>query len=318
MNYSARRKRSTTIKKAPLFSSSLIRQWSIADTTKIDFSGPDKKTPEDSILDNVDRSCLFSKPGAREDCSICCVALPQFDKCQYQSCCGNILCLGCIVGVAEKQLEKNMIKGTDRLPLCPFCRTPAATSVEQAIDRLQRRVNTDPNDHHALFILGSLLCDDEYGQILPQDVDRGIKVLRQSCKLGNIDACAYLGCAFNPLSRRVYRGVEKNLLTSIRYYEQAAIGGHMWSRYNLAVCHDRFYFDIDTTKKHLIMAANQGHDLALDDVKRAYMNGVVEKDEYASALRAHYQSKTDLRSDQRTDAEEKVGDRNVSDRWVVF
>ena len=45
--------------------------------------------------------------------------------------------------------------------------------------------------------------------------------------------------------------------------------------------------NISTGKKHFMIAAAQGNDLALENVKQGYMKGHVTKDDFAKALRAH-------------------------------
>lgn len=293
-----------------LFPSMLKPQWNVS-------VKPMPKPNIDELNLNIDKSLLFSQPKSNDDCDICCVKLPEFNKCQYQSCCGKVLCLGCIVTVAEEQMKKNIIKGTHKSPACPFCRTGAVKSIREAFDRLEARIEAYPDDSRALFVLGCLCCEGEYSTIT-QDIDRGIRLLRRASELGSIDACASLGNAFNPLERTMYIGVERNLLTSVQYYEKAAIGGHVWSRFNLGVLNNTFYFDGSVTMNHFIIAAKQGHDHALKAVKIGYIAGVVEKEQYALTLRAHFKSKTDIESDRRKDAEQRIRINELGEHWVIF
>jgi hypothetical protein len=297
-------------KSGTLFPGMLNPQWNAS-------VKPMPKPDIDELNINIDKSLLFSQPKSNDDCDICCVKLPEFNKCHYQSCCGNVLCLGCIVTVAEQQIKRNIIKGTNKLPACPFCRMGAVTSISEAYDRLEARVKAYPNDSRVLFVLGCLCCEGEYSTIA-QDIDRGIRLLRKASELGSIDACASLGNAFNPLERTMYIGVERNLLTSVQYYEKAAIGGHVWSRFNLGVLNYTFYFDRSVTMNHFIIAAKQGHDVALKAVKIGYMAGDVEKEQYASTLRAHFKSKTDIESDRRKDAEKRIRITELGEHWVIF
>ena len=62
---------------------------------------------------------LFKQPPPREECDICMLPLPIDPAEQkYQSCCGKVLCMGCIHAAYT----------ADNRRLCPFCRTPEATS----------------------------------------------------------------------------------------------------------------------------------------------------------------------------------------------
>lgn len=60
----------------------------------------------------------------------------------YMSCCGKMICLGCICAVE---------KGNRTMP-CPFCRTPAAMSDEEVMERMNKRIAA--NDPNAYYVLG--------------------------------------------------------------------------------------------------------------------------------------------------------------------
>ena len=51
---------------------------------------------------------------------------------------------------------------------CPFCRTPKATSYEEVIERLKRRMEV--GDAYAFFIMGGYYSGGQNG--LPQEVPR--------------------------------------------------------------------------------------------------------------------------------------------------
>ena len=58
--------------------------------------------------------------------------------------------------------------------------------------------------------------------------------------------------------------------------------------------------NISTGKKHFMIAAAQGNDLALENVRdMGYMRGHVSKDDFAKALRAHQHAQDEMYSDQR-------------------
>jgi len=106
---------------------------------------------------------------------------------------------------------------------------------------------------------------------------------------------------------------EKDEKKEMYHLEKAAICGHIEARYNLAICekmHDR----IDRAVKHWIIAANMGHDDSLENLKlvyreglpaspRIYREGLVSKEDFASALRAHQTAVDATKSPQRETAE---------------
>ena len=75
---------------------------------------------------------LFKTPPPRDECPICLLPHPINKSEQYfQSCCGKIICGGCMYGVVEH----------DDRELCPFCRAPGATTIEgEWVERLRKRV----------------------------------------------------------------------------------------------------------------------------------------------------------------------------------
>mgnify|MGYP000184238260 CR=1 FL=1 len=51
--------------------------------------------------------------------------------------------------------------------------------------------------------------------------------------------------------------------------------------------------------KHWMIAAGVGVDKSLKEIQKGFMNGHVTKDEFEKALRAHKESKDEMKSDQR-------------------
>ena len=69
---------------------------------------------------------LFKESSARDECPICLLPLPlENSEHRYQPCCGKILCCGCIHATYI----------ADNRYLCPFCRTPEATSEGEIVER---------------------------------------------------------------------------------------------------------------------------------------------------------------------------------------
>jgi len=59
----------------------------------------------------------------------------------------------------------------------------------------------------------------------------------------------------------------------------------------------------DRAVKHWIIAANMGYDGPLENLKLEYREGLVSKEDYASALRGHQTAVDATKSSQRDEAE---------------
>ena len=93
---------------------------------------------------------LFKQPPA-EDCSICFLRMPTLDTgWRYQSCCGKVICNGCIYSPVYDNQGNEVDKHK-----CPFCRTPTPTSYEEMIERLKKREHLD--DPFAVFHIGTTI-----------------------------------------------------------------------------------------------------------------------------------------------------------------
>jgi len=85
--------------------------------------------------------------------------------------------------------------------------------------------------------------------------------------------------------------------------EEAAIRGHPDARFNLG-CEEEGNGNMQRAVKHFIIAANLGHDKALDAVRENFVDGFVSKEDFESALRGHHQAALDATKSEQTDAAE--------------
>ena len=85
------------------------------------------------------------------------------------------------------------------------------------------------------------------------------------------------------------------------YYQLAAIGGNVLSRYNLG-CLEEEAGNMSTAFKHHIIAAGCGDNDSLKKIRELYVNGHATKDDYANALRAHQKYIDGIKSAQRDEA----------------
>ena len=102
---------------------------------------------------------LFKQPSPEEDCPICFIRLPSLHTGhKYMSCCGKVICSGCIY-VYKGKTSEDALDG-----LCPFCRTPAFPSVHEDISKmLGKRIEL--NDALAIHNLAWLYNNGQYGYV---------------------------------------------------------------------------------------------------------------------------------------------------------
>ena len=97
-------------------------------------------------------------------------------------------------------------------------------------------------------------------------------------------------------------GVEKDQKKAMYHLEEAAIGGHPEARCNLGVSEIRSGRR-ERAAKHYIIAANLGDDVSIARLKEYFTMGVVSKENYAAALRAHQTAVDATKSPHRERAE---------------
>ncbi|KAK1733477.1 hypothetical protein QTG54_015892 [Skeletonema marinoi] len=101
------------------------------------------------------------------------------------------------------------------------------------------------------------------------------------------------------------KGVEKDGKKELHHLEQAVIGGHPRARYNLGRIEEK-NGRMGRAVKHWIIAAKLGHDYSVDALKDSYEDGLVSKEDFAAALRAHQAAAEATKSPQREAAEEEA------------
>eukprot|EP00984_Skeletonema_dohrnii_P007349 scaffold2660_cov116-Skeletonema_dohrnii-CCMP3373.AAC.4 len=165
-------------------------------------------------------------------------------------------------------------------PTCPYCRTPIPETKAEADRNSMKRA--EANDPVALRQMGASSSSSV-----------SFEYLAKAAKLGDVDAHNRLSFLYLNGS-----GVEKDERKGIYHLEVAAIGGHPEARYHLAMQEGRRR-KIDRSVKHLIIAANLGHDKSIQKLMVAYKAGWVDKEEFAAALRSHHAAVVAMKSPQR-------------------
>jgi len=237
---------------------------------------------------------LFKPPPPREDCPICMLPLPfEYRTLAYRVCCGAVLCAACFEE-SKRVIEKtNVKKRKKKLPLlefcCPFCREPMDESHEKAIIRLRKRIElNDVVAHHCLaqsYLGGS----DGF----PKDQRKAFELFLRATELGSLHAPVIVAECFGE-----GRGVNMDAAKEKHYLKVAAKRGDMLGRHCLGMV-EWNGGNKSLAMKHWLISAAAGHDESLRQIKEGFMNGFVNRDEYAYALRTHQKVRDDAQSEER-------------------
>ena len=234
---------------------------------------------------------LFKDPPPREDCPICFLPLPiAADKQSFKSCCGKIICLGCIHAMAMEDIKKG--KKKEEIDMCPFCRTLRPSSDEEGIERLKRQMEKGNAD--AIYNFAVYYARGTNG--MPQDWVKANELYLKAGEFGCSMAYHNLGNSY-----AIGRGVEVDNEKAKHYIELAAMMGYVRARHYLG-CVEEGAGNHQRAYKHFIISARAGDNESLDKVKQGFRSGYVTKDEFESTLRAYHEIQTEMKSDMRADS----------------
>eukprot|EP00979_Chaetoceros_neogracilis_P011360 scaffold2769_cov157-Chaetoceros_neogracile.AAC.3 len=221
---------------------------------------------------------LFKQPLPNEDCPICFLRLPiEEDQNTYQSCCGKMLCSGCVYAHSVAAADTERYK-------CVFCRTESSSSDAEYIERMKKRVKA--NDAHAMVNLGVYYQLGMMG--LRQDHWMALELYHESAKLGNKNAHFALSGST----------VEKDTRKATYHLQLGAMAGNTHARHNLG-CDEYNAGNMDRAYKHWMISANDGYDVSMKVVQEGYKNGFVTEDDYAKTMCAYDNSIDEMKSDDR-------------------
>jgi len=236
---------------------------------------------------------LFKQPPPLEDCPICVMRLPSLESGRvYMSCCGKIICSGCVHAFRLRITKKEH-------DVCPFCRTPMATSHVETMKRLGKRI--DLNDSNAINNMGCHYAGGHLG--LPRNFAKALELWHRAAELENAESYYAIGNAF-----KFGDGVQVNEKKAIHYWELAAKGGHRLARHNLGNMEGR-KGNIDRALKHWMIAVKDGDSKSLEGIKRMHEYGHATKDDYTNALQSYQAYLNEIKSDKRDEAAFDTNDR---------
>mmetsp|Transcript_22663 Transcript_22663/g.65256 ORF Transcript_22663/g.65256 Transcript_22663/m.65256 type:complete len:351 (+) Transcript_22663:161-1213(+) len=241
--------------------------------------------------------CLgpLEEPPPREECPICMRVLPIEEELgSYMTCCGKILCSGCLLE-QEKRLDALNAERT-----CAFCRTVAAKSPEEQHQRELRRMVM--KDRVAILGVALNFRDGCVGPsrstgIVPVDKAKSVELLRQAADLGSEGAHYRLGM----LHQTGEMGVTINEAKAMSHYEEAAERGHVFSRHNLGVV--AYGGDNKTlAMRHFRIAAAAGYGQSIDGLILCFEDAVMRHSDLAESLQARDRAQLEMKSEARDHA----------------
>ena len=209
-------------------------------------------------------------------------AFMQMQKWKENSCCGKVICSGCIYA--------GVMVGDDKL--CPFCRAPTPSS--KASIKLTKKC-IDVGNAQSIYNVGCCYAEGTYG--LQHDWGKALELWYQSAELGHTLAYHNIGNSY--LNGR---GVERDTKKAIHYWELATMGGDAMARYNLGCFEEEDAGNMSRSLKHHMIAAGFGYDRSLKKIRECYVNGYATKDDYAKALRTNQKYIDGIKSAQRDEA----------------
>jgi len=231
---------------------------------------------------------LFKQPPPKDDCPICFLRLPTLQTgYRYQTCCGKVICNGC----AHAPLFDNQGNKVDNQK-CPFCRTPKPSSEKEAIKRMKERV--EANDPNAIYNLAIDYRDGTCGY--SQDYTKALEVYHRAADLEFTAAYSSIGYAYDN-----GQGVKVDEEKAKHYWELAAMGGSVQSRYNLGN-NELYAGNMDSALKHYMIAVRSGDAESVEVIQEMYTDGYATKDDYMEALRSYQVYLGEIKSDQRDKA----------------
>ena len=232
---------------------------------------------------------LFKQPPPKEDCPICILLLPTlWTGHRYMTCCGQLICSGCVHAPVYDQHGNEMPKKT-----CPFCRTPFPKSTVENTQRKMKRV--EAKDAQAMHSIGCCYAAGKDG--FPEDDAKALELWHRAAELGHAPAYVNIAYAYD-----YGNGVEVDKKKSIRYFELAAMGGDMYARYVLG----NLEYNADRALKHHMIAVAGGHTDSLNKVEELYSKrlGNATKDDYNKAVQSYQTYLDEIKSIQRDKAAE--------------
>ena len=235
------------------------------------------------LHDDYDR---FPKAPDQPTCPICFLTLPFDECCFFNTCCGKIVCTGCMYQIARVNNS------------CAYCREPLDREGRQTVPRLKNLIERSKNPM-AFYSMALIYLD---GEFVDKDPRKEIEMLHISADLACPEAAFKLAVYY----RVGYPqgGIEANQSKLIEYLEIAAYkGGYPRAWHQLGLHYDT-EGDFHSAVYHFRMAAAYGDEAALGRVVQGFYYGNINREDHDATLKAYCKARDDIDSDDRRKAKE--------------
>lgn len=242
---------------------------------------------------------LFKEPPLKEECPICFVPLESdAGRSNFQLCCGKEICNGCLHAMEREGLQHWKAGGSleDAMDKtnCPYCRAQCHDTDAEGMERLNKLLEKDPNNAHAIHFLAFQYQNGAMG--LEQNTAMANELWNKAAKFGFPDSLNSVANSYN-----LGRGITRSTKTALKYYELAAMKGHIQARYNLGVFEAEKQ-NWERAARHWVMACNGGFTPAYEKITEAYLLRVIGADTVADATRGFKRYDDEVLTDQRKKA----------------
>ena len=229
----------------------------------------------------------------QDECLLCCYLLPiKENESSYYSCCGQMICDGCIIakqrtliigtnvkkpieGSKEEELEFTRILSSEQIMVCPFCRAEDPTNDNEILKRLWTRID-EYKDPKAMHHLGVYYMKGEYG--LSKNLKKAEELQQRAYDLGDP---AY-GLA------ELYTKHIPDQARMMKYLQEGVERGNTHCMNKLAICAAKSR-NHEEAKRQFMTAARSGDAVAMSNLMVNYRSpgSVVSKEDLVTTLRAH-------------------------------
>ena len=223
----------------------------------------------------------------REECPVCLIPLPNEDEIIYRSCCGKLICKGCMYKHMLTEMKKG--KHPDDYK-CAFCQQLSLEGQKRikSLKKLMKR-----NDPIAFVEMARYYIS---GDGVIQSNTRAIEMYISAAELGHAEAFGKLGWCYEEGI-----AVEQDMSKALEYYEITAKKGNLNARVYLAHFHGENR-DFQISIKHLKVAASAGYKMAIDALMAYFKDKLISKEDLTQFLRAYQAANSELMSKDRENA----------------
>ena len=232
---------------------------------------------------------LFAPVPEREECPICLIPLPLTERqVVFMRCCGKCICAGCRYKQSMTDKDKKGANHSLKDSKCPFCQQKDKNNAIKSLRKLMKKKNP-----RAFIEMARYYHLGDMGLI--QSNTRALEMYICAAELGHAEAFVNIGCRYEEGTV-----VEQNLSKTLEYYEVAAKKGSLSAHRFLLMFHGT-NGDIQTSIRHIKVAASAGDQESMDDLMKTYKGKLISKEELTQTLRAFQTSKDLTKSKDRED-----------------